>query len=63
MRTSPKSTLLNRAVALARRREAHLIQRQQATRRCPDCGAAVTIELGVMRCTACGWRQSIHDTA
>ncbi len=63
MQGLPQCTLANRAVRQSRRRESHLRLRQQATRRCPDCGAAVTIELGVMRCVACDWRHSIHDTA
>ena len=58
-----KLSLLNRAARQARRRESHLVMRQQATVRCPLCGARVKVEAGVMYCTRCDWKCSIHDVA
>ena len=59
----PKCSLLNRATALAHRRESFFTLRQQASVRCPECGARVTVEMGVMRCTVCEWQCSIHDVS
>jgi len=63
MRKLPKCTLLNRANYQAGRRKTFHAMRRQATQRCPDCKARVTIEMGTMRCTVCDWSVSIHDVA
>ena len=60
---SAKCTMLNSAVRHARRREEHLVIKQQATGRCPKCGARVVVETGVLRCSVCSWRMSIHDVS
>ena len=58
-----KPSLTNPAAGLSHRRESHLVMRQQATVRCPECGARVKVEAGVMYCTRCDWKCSIHDVA
>ncbi len=58
---SPRCNMLARAIRQVHRRDAYYTLRSQSLHRCPECGAEVKVETGIMRCTVCSWRMSIHD--